>query len=146
VGALGMSLAMASCGGPTRSVAAFCHVYWTTGRKMVDTFSKDTNLSPHASASQFLGALASLVDSPKMLATWFTKLEQVAPTTIEPAVATIQQSYAKAAATEPTQAEAMVANPLGALAGGLVGALQQYPAATKFTSWTAKHCGSSPPG
>lgn len=132
----GMSLGLSACSSG-RSVAAYCRTFYATATKIRAQYTAVTKEIP----SDPFAAIGSLLDSPNVLAQFFTRLEQVAPTTIEPAVATLQKSFAR----ESTVEGQAVTNPLAALGDGLLNGLSSMGAYTQVTHWTTSNCGP-PPG
>jgi hypothetical protein len=133
----GLGLVLSACGGANRSVDAYCRTFYATANQIVAQYTKVDKAIP----SNPFAALGSLLNSPNVLAQFFTRLEQVAPTTIEPSVATLQRSFAK----ESTIEGQALSDPLAALGEGFLNGLSSMGASTQVTHWTTSHCGP-PPG
>lgn len=131
---LGSAPILLSGCGTTRSAAAYCQVFYGEGSKLRATYSS-------ADANDPLQALGTILSAPSQLASFLGQLEAVAPGTIEPAVATLQQAFQEEANEEGDAAT----DPIGALFGGLVAGLSSQQAAQEVTQWTFRHCGA-PPG
>lgn len=127
------ALLLSGCG-TTRSVAAYCHVFYGTGAKLRDSYASATY------ANDPLQALGTILSAPSQLANFLGQLAAVAPMIIEPAVATLQQAFQE----EAGEAGGAVSDPLGALFGGLVAGMASEQAAQEVTQWTLAHCGPPP--
>lgn len=139
VGILSMALSLgagavlfAGCGGG-RSVAAYCHVFYTTGAKLRAAYSSTSN--------NLLTDLGKVFGAPAQLADFFTRLDAVAPTTIEPQVATLAHAFRSEVDSEGND----LIDPIGGVLGGLADGLASEQAYEAVTHWTLQHCGP-PPG
>jgi hypothetical protein len=120
--------------GTTRSVAAYCQVFYGQGAQVRN------NLAPTNDSDPF-EVLGSLVDAPSELANFFGQLDAVAPASIEPDVAAMQHTFQQEAGEQSNVAT----DPLDDIVGGLLGGLGSQQAAQAVTTWTLHHCGR-PPG
>jgi hypothetical protein len=75
------------------------------------------------------------------MATFFGQLDAVAPQSIEPDVAQIQQAFQQ----EINNAGQDITNPIAGLIGGLASSIETAPAWTAVNNWTNANCGP-PPG
>jgi hypothetical protein len=121
----------------TRSVAAYCHTFYQQGTQLRNQWQgvgNNMNRDP-------LGALVSLVAAPSQMATLFGQLDEVAPQSIEPDVAQIQQALQQ----EVNNAGQDITNPIVGVIGGLASSIATAPAWTAVNHWTDTNCGP-PPG
>lgn len=128
---------LGGCSSSTRSVTAYCQTFYRQGtqfRNQVQT--SDNNMSQNP-----LGGIISLLTVPSRLATFFGQLDSVAPPSIEPQVAQIQQAFQQ----EVNNATKDITNPVGGLLDGLASAIETGPAWTAVNNWTDTNCGP-PPG
>jgi cyclophilin family peptidyl-prolyl cis-trans isomerase len=122
---------LAGCGaGSSRSVAHFC----TTLVEQKQQFSKNYDNS-NEPLQAFVTGMASLGEIPVI----FDRLDKVAPTAIEPAVAAVRDSLNN----EIRQAGNSASNPLGALASGLVSALISAGPFQRVQDYIAANCGGA---
>ena len=120
-----------------RSTAAYCHTFYQQGTQLRNQWQgvdKNMNQDP-------LGGLLSAVTIPSQLATFFGQLDTVAPLSIEPDVAQIQQAFQQ----EVNNAGRDITNPIAGLIGGFASSFETAPALTAVNNWTNTNCGP-PPG
>jgi hypothetical protein len=115
-----------------RSVAAYCNVFYGQGSAIRSEYS---NVNAQ---SDPIGALGAIFSAPDQLANFFGQLENVAPMTIEPDVATIHQAFQQ-------EANELTSDPVEALLGGLVVGAATSGASNRVNQWTLQNCGP-PPG
>jgi hypothetical protein len=116
--------------GPTRSAAAFCSVYFQQKHQYLATYdSRDYRNDPLAGLLNAIGAMSDWVPM-------FEKLDAVAPSDIEPDVATIVDSLKK----EQDAAGQELSNPLGALGSGLTAALMSSASWNNLSQYIQKNC------
>jgi len=128
---------LGGCSNSTNSVAAYCQTFFQKGTQLRNQFrNSDNNMSQDP-----LSGIVSLLTAPSQLATFFAELQAVAPSSIEPQVAQIQQAFQQ----EANSAGQDASDPLGGLIGGLASAVETGPAWSAVNSWTDANCGP-PPG
>jgi hypothetical protein len=130
-------IALAACGSPTRSVAAYCSYFYGTGGQLRDRWIR---ASKAAGQNPFAALSSVFADLPEA-ANFLHQLSLRAPEDIAPDV----QTLADALKRIPAQAGAAATDPLGALAGGLVNGLATSGAEQRVNAYTLQHCGP-PPG
>jgi hypothetical protein len=84
--------------------------------------------------------LATLIAAPQELATFFARLDKVAPDDIEPDVAVLQNAFQQ----ESNNLGATALNPLNGLVQGLATGLGSSASYTRVDTWTTQHCGKPP--
>jgi hypothetical protein len=134
---LGSCLALAACGGPTRSVASYCSYFYGRGSALRNRWLRadsNTGQNPFADLSAVFSALPEA-------SSFMHELSLRAPEAIAPAVNTLAEAFKQ---TSEQEADAG-SDPLGALAGGLMTGLAASGAEQQFNEYTQQHCGS-PPG
>lgn len=135
---LGSITALAGCGAPTRSVAAYCGYFYGEGGHLRERW-----LHSGAEAGQNpLGALTSAFAALPELASFLHELALRAPADIAPDVQMLADAYNHLA----EQAASAAGDPLGALAGGLVDGLAVSGAEQRVNAYTMQHCGMPPQG
>jgi hypothetical protein len=130
-------VALAACGSPTRSVAAYCSYFYGTGGQLRNRWIQSTN---SAGQNPFAALSSVFADLPEA-ANFLHQLSLRAPEDIAPDV----QTLADALKRIPEQAGAAATDPLGALAGGLVNGLATSGAEQRVNTYTLHNCGA-PPG
>lgn len=134
---LAFSLLLAGCGGPTRSVAAYCSYFYGEGSTLRDRWIQSAN-----SASQNpIAGLSSVFSALPEAASFMHELSLRAPEPIAPDV----QILAEALKRESEQLGSAASDPLGALAGGFVDGLETAGPEQRVNEYTKEHCGP-PPG
>lgn len=132
-----LALGLAGCGGATRSVASFCsYLYGQGGRLRSQWIQADQKDSQEP-----LTGLATAFAAVPELAAFMHQLSLRAPAEVQPDVEVLASSFQHAAEQESSEAS----DPLGAMAGGLVDALQASGAEQHFNAYVQGHCGP-PPG
>jgi hypothetical protein len=137
--ALSLFLAATLLGGcgSRRSIAAYCETFYRQGTELRSQWAaidKNTNQDP-------LATLVALFGAPQQLEVFFARLDKVAPDSIEPDVAAVQQSFQQ----EVDGVGSAASNPFGAVLGGLVSGLANVPSFQAVDTWTEANCGP-PPG
>jgi hypothetical protein len=112
-----------------RSAAAYCGVFYGQGSVIRSEYS---NVNAQ---SDPIGALGAIFSAPDQLADFFGQLENVAPMTIEPDVATIQQAFQQ-------EANELTSDPVEALLKGLVDGEATSGASDRTNQWTLQNCGA----
>jgi hypothetical protein len=130
---VGAPLSLCSCGSG-RSVAAYCETFYRQGTALRDQWAGSSNRDP-------LDALLTLFEAPQQLELFFARLDSVAPGSIEPDVAAVQQAFKQ----EVSSLGSAATNPLGGILGGLVSGIANAPAFQAVDNWTSQNCGP-PPG
>src|SRR5262249_22020508 len=123
-------------GGPQRSVASYCHYFFTEGAKIRNQdfkIDRRTKENPLATIGMVGGA-------PAEMATFFHHLAGRAPTWISDDVQTIYHAFKK----EADDAGTDITDPLGGLASGLANGLASMNAYQRVNDWTTRHCGPPP--
>lgn len=131
VALLGLLLAvsLADCGGPTRSVAAYCAYFYGQGNLLRQHWA-------HMNQADHQDPFSAFADLPEA-ANFLHQLSLRAPEEIAPDV----QLLADAIGKLPSQAGA-AADPLGSLASGLVAGVAAGGAEQRVNEYTERHCGS----
>jgi hypothetical protein len=124
---------LSSCGSG-RSVQAYCSTFYGEGAKLRGEFTPDEQ--------QPLKSLVTLLAAPQELATFFGKLDKVAPDEIEPDVAVVRDTFQKQANSLGDTAK----DPLGGALSGLVSSLSAGPAFQRVDTYTSQKCGPPPTG
>jgi hypothetical protein len=138
VALLGSAVTIAGCGGPTRSVAAYCGYFYGEGGHLRERW-----LHSGAEAGQNpLGALSSTFAALPELASFMHELSLRAPAEVAPDVQTLADAFSHLA----EQMGSAASNPLGALAGGVVDGLAVSGAEQRVNAYTMHHCGRPPEG
>jgi hypothetical protein len=129
-----------ACGGPARSVAAFCQTYnqqktaYLAKYNAIDSqLNADENSDPLAAA---FGGLGSSLEAMGDVVVIFDRLDQVAPPNIEPDVKAIYNSLVN----EENDMSNAASNPLGALAGGLVTGLMTSGSWQRVGDYVTSNC------
>jgi hypothetical protein len=131
------SAALSGCGGPSRSVAAYCSYFYGEGSQLRDRFIRSSS----ADGKDPFAALSSLfVDLPEA-ASFLHQLSLRAPQEIAPEV----EVLAKALENVAAQSGSSASDPLGALGSALVGGVETAGAEQRVNAYTLQHCGT-PPG
>jgi hypothetical protein len=128
------SAALVACGGPTRSVAAYCTYLYGQGGQLRSRWKRSASQDP-------LSALGSVFSAPGELAGFFHDLSERAPGDIAPDVQTLGAAFKRISEQEGAAAS----DPLGALASGLAEGLASTAAEQRFNEYSLRHCGP-PPG
>lgn len=138
-GLLGLLLAGAliGCGGPTRSVAAYCSYFYGQGGELRQRWLQ-ANQADHEDPFAELGSV--FADLPEA-ASFLHQLSLRAPEEIAPDVQSLSEALSKVSG----QAGSAAADPLGALVSGLVAGLAASGAEQRVNAYTEQHCGP-PPG
>ncbi len=126
------SLMLSACGGPTRSVAAYCSYFYGQGSALRNRWiqaDKSTGQSP-------FGELSSIFSALPEAAGFLHELSLRAPEDIAPDV----QILAEALKHVSEQEGSAATDPLGALAGGLVDGLETSGPEQQVNEYTEQHC------
>ena len=115
-----------------RSVEAYCAVFYGEGGQIRSEY---TGLNSQSDPIDSLGAILS---APSQISGFFQQLENVAPMSIEPDVAILQQAFQQ-------EANDLISDPIGGLLGGLEDSAATNAAANSVNQWTLQNCGP-PPG
>lgn len=127
------ALTLAACGGPTRSVASYCSYFYGQGGRLREQWRQSG-----ANASQNpLGALTTAFAAVPELASFMHELSLRAPDEIAPDVQMLADAFKRLSEQEGSAAS----DPLGALAGGIVGGLAASGAEQRVNAYTMQHCG-----
>jgi hypothetical protein len=129
-------VALTACGGPSRSVAAYCSYFYGTGGQLRNRWIR---ASKAAGQDPFAAMSSVFADLPEA-ANFLHQLSLRAPEDIAPDV----QTLADALGRIPGQAGSAATDPLGALAGGLVNGLATSGAEQRVNQYTLQHCGGPP--
>ena len=121
--------------GSTRSLAAYCKEFYSEGTAFRAGYQSAQN-------TDMLTQMAKLISAPQELATFFARLDKVAPDDIEPDIAVLQASFQKQSDNLANHA----ANPLSGLLSGLVDSLSSTGSWQRVNSWTTQNCGPPPGG
>jgi hypothetical protein len=124
------------CGGPSRSVAAYCSYFYGEGQRLRQHWAQTGS---NASQDPF-GAIASAFAALPEAADFMHQLSIRAPEEIAPDVETLAAALKRLS----EQAGVMGTDPLAALAGGLVSGLATSSAEQKVNAYTLQHCGPPP--
>lgn len=130
-----LGLALAGCGGSSRSVAAYCSYFYGEGSVLRRQFSEAENFRQDP-----IGALGTILESPRDLSNFFHQLSLRAPESIANDVQTLADAFAQEANQEGEDAT----DPLAGLASGLVNGLSAAPAEERVDAYTRAHCGPPP--
>jgi hypothetical protein len=130
------ALAIAGCGGPTRSVASYCSYFYGEGTQLRDRFIKSSNTNSHDPFAELSSVFADVPEA----ASFLHQLSLRAPQEIAPDVQVLSRTLESFAA----QAGSDTSDPLGALAGGLVDGLETSGAEQRVNAYTVQHCGTPP--
>jgi hypothetical protein len=131
-------VSLAGCGGPTRSVAAYCSFFYGQGGQLRQRWMQ---LGSGATQNP-IGALGSVFGAVPEAASFLHELSLRAPDDIAPDV----QTLASALEQFSGQAGSAAADPLGALASGLTTGLATGGAEERVNAYTEEHCGGVPGG
>lgn len=134
-GVVAAAVVLAGCSGEERSVEAYCSTFYGEGSELRDQWTE-------AGGSDLLGQAVTLLQAPQDLATFFDKLEKVAPDDIQPDVAAVRDSL-------KDQIDAMTSIDPGspwkaALQSMLIG-VSSGGSWQRVDEWTLENCGP-PPG
>jgi hypothetical protein len=132
----GSVLALAACGGPTRSVASYCSYFHDEGNRLRSRWIRAGN----SASRDPIGALSSVFGAMPEIAGFMRQLSLRAPREIQPGAEALAESFKHLSEQESSAAS----DPLGALAGGLVDGLQASGAERRVDAYTQKHCGPAP--
>jgi hypothetical protein len=88
--------------------------------------------------------MGTLFSAPRDLASFFDKLDKVAPDDIEPDVAQLRDGFQKQADSLGDQAAGMFSNPLGTALGSLASGMSLSGASSRVDAYTLKNCGPPP--
>lgn len=133
----GSVVSLSACGGPTRSVAAYCSFFYGRGSQLQQRWMHVGN----GASQNPIGALGSVFAAVPEAASFLHELSQRAPEEIAPDVETL----ATALHQFSEQAGSAGNDPLGALAGGLIDGIETGGAEQRVNEYTEHHCGE-PPG
>ncbi len=125
-----------------RSRAAFCSTFWKDATKLHDRYEstdEDMQHNPNQVAGLFegLSMTAGVYDD---LANLFGDLEPVAPSDIEPDVATLHKGMQQQADNMGNTASGMFSNPLGTLAGGVMSSIRLSGPWNRVDAYITKNC------
>jgi hypothetical protein len=129
--------ALAGCSGQTRSVAAYCSYFYGEGTQLRDRFIKANSTGSQDPFAGLSNVFADMAEA----ASFLHQLSQRAPHEIAPDVELLAKALDKAS----EQSGSAAADPLGALASGLVAGISTGAAEQRVNEYTLRHCGS-PPG
>ncbi len=130
---------LAACGsGPSRSTASFCDEFQSRAIELHDKYKAEVRASDPKGdpLGSLLRLTATALEAQGDMVSLFDALDQRAPDSIEPDVATMRDSL-------KSQAEAMrnaASDPLGALGGGLIAGLQAMGSAKRVDTFIASNC------
>jgi hypothetical protein len=130
-------IALAGCGGQTRSVASYCSYFYGEGSQLRNRWIK----SSAANADNPFAELSSVFADLPEAANFLNQLSERAPEEIAPDVKTLAEALKRVSA----DAGSAASDPLGALAGGLVTGLETHGAEQRVNEYTFRNCGK-PPG
>lgn len=123
-------------GADRRSVAAYCQTWKTEGKRLHAKWSA-AQRQAEVSDNPF-GSLTTVMGAPADLADFFAKLDAVAPTEIEPAVARYRDAWKQTAENLGGKAS----DPLSFLMAQLGVAAQTVGVENQLDTWTQSHCGA----
>jgi hypothetical protein len=132
----GSCLVLAACGGPSRSVAAYCSYFYGQGSQLRNRWIR----SSQAAGGDPFAAMSSVFADLPEAANFLHQLSLRAPETIAPDV----QALADALGQVSGHLGGAAADPLGALAGGLLKGLATGGAEQRVNAFTVQHCGGPP--
>ena len=145
VATLAAAPALTACGGPTRSVAAFCSTYRDEKAQFLKRYASTgqpiASNDPQAlskSLKEIMMGLQSLGDGTIIL----TKLDKVAPEDIEPDMAAVVESWKSMQKTMGDEA-GHITNPgglLGDIVKGTIAAVEANGPWTRVSDYTSQHC------
>lgn len=134
---LSVSLAMVACS-PERSVASFCATFEQESVRLQDKYQQ--RMEAAGASNDPLGALllgmGTLLEAQGDFVVLFNRLEQVAPTEIQPEVAAVRDTFKQ-------QAEQMAElgkSPFGALAASLISGMSAQGSYQRVDSYVQQHC------
>lgn len=126
-------LAIAGCGGPTRSVASYCSYFYGKGTQLRNRFIQSSNTNTRDPFAELSSVFADIPEA----ASFLHQLSLRAPQEIAPDVQVLAQALENFA----SQAGNAASNPLGALASGMVEGLETSGAEQRVNEYTEKNCG-----
>lgn len=115
--------------GSTRSVSAYCKTFFEYGKQLRAEYQGAQN-------SDLLTQAAKAIEAPQELATFFSRLDKVAPSDIEPDIAVIRNAFQK----ESDNLGPAAANPLAGLITNLLTGLTSTGSWQRVNDWTDEHC------
>jgi|SRR5215470_13751001 len=121
-------------GADRRSVKAYCQTWQTEGERLHAKWAASQRRAK-ASDNPF-GAFSTVMGAPADLADFFAKLDAVAPSEIEPAVARYRDAWKQTADNLGEKAT----DPLSFLMAQLAVAAQTASVEQQLDSWTRSHC------
>lgn len=130
------TLALAGCGGPTRSVTAYCSFFYGRGGQLQQRWAKVGN----SAAQNPIGALGTVFAELPEAANFLHELSERAPAEIAPDVETLAHALKQVS----EQAGTSLSDPLGALASGLMDGIETSGAEQQVNAYTEQHCGGPP--
>jgi hypothetical protein len=133
-----IALLCSGCGGSGRSTAAFCKTMNSEQHHILAQFHAETNGNQQGLAAT-LDGLGATVEAVSALQTYFAKLADVAPPSIEDQAKIVAKSYSQGLQDEASQAS----NPLGALMSGLMDSADSSSQLNDVNQFALRHCGHS---
>jgi hypothetical protein len=121
-------------GAGDRSVEAYCQTWKAEGEQLHSRWAMSQRQAQ--SSGDPFGALSTVMGAPTDLADFFDKLDAVAPTDIEPAVARYRDAWRQTADNLGGKAS----DPLSFLMAQLMVSAQSAGAEGQIDSWTKSHC------
>jgi len=137
-----LTVLLSACGGTTRSVAAFCQTYHqqksaylTKYGGLASQVSSESKTDPLAAV---VGGIAGSFSAFGDIKVMFDRLDQVAPSDVEPDVDAVYKSLQQ----EESSLAAEASNPLGALFSGVITALTTSGSWQRVSNYISANCGA----
>lgn len=119
---------------PERSVKSYCQTWQNEGQKLRNKWAKQQQQAKEK--DDILLSISMIMGTPRDMADFFGKLDEVAPSDIEPDIKRYREAWQETADNLGENAT----NPLGFLLAQLMVSAQTADTERRITAWTKSNC------